>query len=496
MKSLRIPLRAIAIVAVCWMVAGCASSPGAPPASGTVPTRFKDTTAPPPGPHAEAQPRGAWWQVFADPALNRLVERAGQNNQTVQVAAARLAQARALVRGAQAERLPEVTLNSGASRLGGPLINAAGSGGNLFTIAADLSYEVDLFGKLAQAGDAATLDAQSREALLQSTLLLVQADVGRTYLAMRALDAERGLLERSADAFRDTLRLTERRANAGYAADLDVVRARADLAATEAKVVALARRRAEHEHALALLLGEPASLFSLPASSNTPVLPVIPPGIPSAVLVRRADVSAAQRSAMAAQARLGLAQKSWLPSLALTASGGFASSGLSDLLKMSMRAWGVGALLALPLFDGGRREAGLQNAQAEVDVLVATYRQQVLVAFKDVEDQLSGLRLLAEQAAIQHRAVRFAERATELSASRYRSGSISQLELLDAQRTELRNRRQALQVEAARHQTTVALIRALGGGWDTASATAEAQPARSQAAQAQPAPAKLASQGD
>ena len=457
----------------CLVAGGCATSPGAPVAGGTVPARFKEAAPSATGPHAEAQPRGAWWQAFADPTLNQLITRADQDNQTIQVAAARLAQARALVRAAQAQRMPQLELNSGASRLGGPLINAAGGGGNLFSSTADLSYEVDLFGRLAQASDAATLDAQSREALLQSTRLLVQADVARTYLALRANDAERGVLQQSISAFRDTVRLTQRRADAGYATDLDVVRARADLAATEADALGLARLRAELEHALALLVGESASMFSLPESAHAPALPAIPPGIPSSVLARRADVSAAQRSAMAAQARLGLAQKSWLPSLELTASGGFASPGLSDLFKMSMRAWGVGALLALPLFDGGRREAGLQNAQADVDALVASYRQQVLVAFKDVEDQLSGLRLLADQAEIQHRAVDYAARATELSASRYRNGSISQLELLDSRRTELRNRRQALQVDWARYQATVGLIRALGGGWDTAGALAQ-----------------------
>jgi len=448
------------------LLAGCTTSPVAPPDSGNVPAQFKSAASLPAAPHAESQPRGQWWQAFADPTLNRLVVRADQQNQSIQVAAARLAQARALVQQARAERLPQVGLNSGASRRGGPLINAAGGGGNLFSTTADLTYEADLFGRLAQAGDAAALDAQSREALLQSTRLLVQADVARSYLALRALDAERRLLLQSMDAYRDTVRLTERRAEAGYAADLDVVRARADLAATEADALGVARQRAELEHALALLLGEPASAFSLPESAQMPDLPSIPPGIPSSVLARRSDVSAAQRSAMAAQQRLGLAQKSWLPSLALTASGGFASSGLSDLFRMSMRAWGVGALLALPVFDGGRRQAGLLNAQAEVDALVATYRQQVLVAFRDVEDQLSSLRLLADQAAIQQRAVQFAVRATELSESRYRSGSISQLDLLDARRTELRNRRQALQVEWARYQATVGLIRALGGGWD------------------------------
>ena len=195
-------------------------------------------------------------------------------------------------------------------------------------------------------------------------------------------------------------------------------------------------------------------------------LPLIPAGLPSTLLTRRPDVSAAQSSMLAAQARVGVAQAAWFPSLALTASGGYASPELGDLFQWSARAWGIGALLSLPLFDGGRREAGLRNASAELDASLADYRERVLVAFRDVEDQLAALRLLAEQAGAQERAVAAASRATVLSDSRYRNGFVSQLDLLDAQRSELTNRRQALQVKAAQYQATVGLVRALGGAWD------------------------------
>jgi len=191
-----------------------------------------------------------------------------------------------------------------------------------------------------------------------------------------------------------------------------------------------------------------------------------PAGVPSTLLTRRPDVSAAQSSMLAAQARVGVAQAAWFPSLALTASGGYASPELGDLFQWSARAWGIGALLSLPLFDGGRREAGLRNASAELDASLADYRERVLVAFRDVEDQLAALRLLAEQAGAQERAVAAASRATVLSDSRYRNGFVSQLDLLDAQRSELTNRRQALQVKAAQYQATVGLVRALGGAWD------------------------------
>ena len=426
-----------------------------------VPVAFREgfTTAAP----AEAQPRGEWWKAFSDPLLDELVERAGRNNASIQVAAARLQQARALVRATDADRAPQVGVGAGVVRERD--IRTGNRPQTVISAGADLSYEVDLFGRLAAATDAATLDAQSREALLQSTRLLVQASVAQTYLALRAVDAERALVRETVLAYRDTLRLTERRYQAGDVAELDVARVNTEVAATESEALALDRTRAELEHALAVLIGEPASTFALPAGEWATALPVIPAGVPSTILVRRPDVSAAQRSMLAAQKRVGIAEAAWFPDLALTASGGYASPELSDLFKWSARNWGIGALLSLPIFDGGRRKAGVESATAELDAALSTYREQVLVAFREVEDQLSGLRLLAEQAEAQSRAVNSASRATLLSDARYRNGYVSQLDLLDARRSELRNRRQALQVRSAQYQATVTLVRALGGDW-------------------------------
>jgi multidrug efflux system outer membrane protein len=310
------------------------------------------------------------------------------------------------------------------------------------------------------------LDAQAREALLQSARLLVHAQVAQIYLDLRATDTERALVRGTVAAYRETLSLTERRYRAGDVAELDVARARTEVAATESEGLALDRRRAELEHALAALVGEVASNFSVPADEWKSALPLIPAGVPGTVLARRPDVSAAQSSMLAAQQRVGVAKAAWFPRVALTATGGYASPDLGDLFKWSSRAWGVEALFSLPVFDGGRRDAGIQNASAELDAQVALYREQILGAFKDVEDQLSALRLLAEQAEAQERAVTSAARSTALSDVRYRSGYVSQLDLLDAQRSELRNRRAALQVRSAQYQATVALVRALGGGWN------------------------------
>jgi multidrug efflux system outer membrane protein len=192
--------------------------------------------------------------------------------------------------------------------------------------------------------------------------------------------------------------------------------------------------------------------------------------VPATVLTRRPDISAAQKSVMAAQARVGVAQLAWFPDISLTAGGGYASQKLNDLFQWSAKSWGIGALLNLPLFDGGRREAGVQSASAQLDGALVNYRSQVLVAFKDVEDQLSALRILEQQADVQAKAVTSASRATSLSDSRYRNGLVSQLDLLDARRQELANRRQALQVRSAQYQATVGLIRAIGGSWDVKAA--------------------------
>jgi multidrug efflux system outer membrane protein len=448
------------------LLAGCATALPELPAQAAPPAQFKEganwTTAAP----AEAQDRGAWWKAFADPQLDAFVQRAAEANTSVREAAARLAQARALVRSANADRLPQVGLGASVDRAAGANSLTGPAPFTIYQAGVQLAYEPDLFGRATGRRDAASLDAQAREALLQSTRLAVHAETAQAYLAVRALDEERALVRETVQAHADTLRLTQRRYRAGDVAELDVVRVEAEVAATEAEALAIDRQRAALEHALAVMVGEAASEFTLPVADWHTALPVIPAGVPGTVLARRPDVSAAQSSLLAAQARVGVAQAAWFPSLALTGAGGFASPDLGALLRWSARAWSVGALLSLPIFDGGRRQAGVEDAKAQLDAALASYRGQVLVAFREVEDQLSALRLLHDQSLAQERAVAAARRATTLSDARYRNGLVSQLELLDARRSELRNRRQALQVRSAQFQATVVLVRALGGAWD------------------------------
>ena len=457
------------LILVAVLLAGCATSlPKIEPERlPPTPAAFKEgdgrwTQAPP----AEAQPRGEWWRAFSDPVLDELVERANGAKTSIQVSAARLAQARAVVRAANAERAPQVGVGASAARALGIVGGVAGPARTIFVTGVDFSYEVDLFGRLSHASAAAVLEAQASEGLLQSTKLLVQAQVAQTYLALRAVDDERALVRSTVAAYRETLALTERRWRAGDVAELDVARANTEVAATESDALALDRQRAELEHALALLVGEAASAFSLPVAAWDSALPVIPAGLPGTLLTRRPDVSAAQRTMLAAQARVGVAKAAYYPRVTLTGTAGYASTDLSDLFLWSSRAWLLGAVASLPVFDGGRRKAGVEFSTGDLDATVAGYREQILAAFKDVEDQLAALRLLAEQAEAQGRAVQSSSRSTALSDSRYRNGYVSQLDLLDAQRSELRNRRQALQVRSAQYQASVALVRALGGGWD------------------------------
>jgi multidrug efflux system outer membrane protein len=480
LKTSLIPLVAALVLA------GCAStSTFVPTAAPAAPVAFKEdgaarfaNVAP-----AEGQARGTWWRAFSDPVLDDLVARASAGNTSIQTAAARVVEARALLRDANADLLPQVGANLGVQRatiqpgLGG----LPGQAANLGQTGLSASWEPDFFGKLTKTRNAAALDAQSREALLQSTRLVVQSDVAQAYFDLRAIDADRALVRETLSAYQDTLHLTERRYAAGDVAELDLARVQAEVAATKSQALALDRDRAVHEHALAVLLGEVPSGFSLAEADWVGALPTIPAGVPSAVLARRPDVAAAQLSMQAAEARAGVSRLAWFPDIALTANGGYASTDIGDLFKWSTRAWGIGALMSLPVFDGGRRAAGVQNANAQWDIAAAAYREQVLGAFRDVEDQLSSLRLLADQAGAQKEAVDAATRATALSDTRYRNGLVSQLELLDARRTELSNRRVAVQVRGAQYDATIGLIRALGGGWSdgvpTAAAPATAKPA-------------------
>jgi outer membrane protein, multidrug efflux system len=467
-----VPSAAVILAAVLTACTHQSREPSRPPAT---PATFRETDpAIRHRPAADMPANGAWWLVFSDPQLDALILRADRNNFTIGSAQAQLAGARAIQQDTVAAQWPTLTLSANSTRAEGPLTNAASGTGPLYVVGANLSYEADVFGRLAREGKAASMVTAEQEELLRAAKLLVQANIAQTYFALRALDAERALLRSAAESHLKSARLTEGLFRSGLASELAFVRLRAEAEADAAEALTLDQRRAELEHGLAVLVGGSASTFWIAPTKHSGPVPNIPPGIPATVLVRRPDVGAARQAVIAAQIRTGVAEDRWLPTLSLTAFGGFASSTVGSLLSGSAAGSTLGALLSLPIFDGGRYRAGVAKANADLDAAAASYGQQILVAFKDVEDQLSALRLLARQEVDLKRASDAALRTTALVASNYKDGLASQIELLDAERVELRDRRQLSIVHAARFQATVGLIKALGGGWDVAAPSSKA----------------------
>jgi len=451
---------------LCLLLVACGSNP--PPPAATLP-------APPAAFKAQAQEaKGGlqalqknWWTVYGDPVLNRLQEQAASGNSDIQLAASRLAHAMALARQSGAQRLPQLSLSAGAVRQQGPLLNAAGQEGNLFTAAASLSYELDLMGRLAQTGDAAALDAQSRADLLEGARLLTQAQVAQAYLGLRAVDAEAEQLQQELALDRQGLRIQAQRLQAGAIAESDYELARSQATARTGERQVLQQRRVEAENLLAVLLGQSPSEFKLERNTAWSARPPrLPADLPAGVLARRPDVAAAQKNLLAAQKRVGVAQSAWLPSMSLTGTSGFASPDLGNLFTAAMQTWAFGVLANLSLLDGGRRAAGVAMAEADVRTALLGYQERVLQALREVEDQLSAQQQLAQQGEALERASSSARRAVELTQARLQNGTISQLDALQAQRQALQTQRALQQLRANQLQSSVALVRALGGGWN------------------------------
>jgi multidrug efflux system outer membrane protein len=431
---------------------------------------------------AEELARGTWWTVFGDETLNGLEAQAAHANFNVQAAAARLSEARAIQQSARAGLFP--TLDAGFSPTRqkaspasqGFTSNTGTQVQTLWRAEASVSYEVDLFGRVASNVAAARADTAQSEALLHSVQLALQADVAQDYYNLRELDAEQSLFAQTVALREAALKLVGRRFDEGEISELDVARARSELATARSDALGVARQRAAQEHALAVLLGKPAAEFTLPPVPLQAVTAIIPPGLPSALLERRPDVAAAERAMAAANARIGVAKAAFFPSLTLTGLGGFESATLGDLFQWSSRTFLLGPFagtaLNLPIFDGGARRANLANARAQYEEDVARYRQQVLVAFQEVEDNLSNLRILDEQTRAQNEAVGASTRAAHLSRTQYTEGQVTYLDIIDAERTVLQTRRAAVQLAGAQATSTVNLIRALGGGWDATPAPA------------------------
>jgi multidrug efflux system outer membrane protein len=462
------------LVGVLAWAAACTVGPNYQRPKSEVPPAFKE--APPAG-WKQAQPRdeiakGDWWVVFGDPVLNELEKQATGANQSLKAAVERVDQAKALARVTQAQLYPSVNAEPSASRehVGA---NAPVEPGTVrksyaltsFTLPLDASYEVDIVGKVRRSLEASRADYQASVAAYQTVLLTLKSDLAQDYFNLRYLDADRAVLRKNIQVQQDFLDLTRHRHDGGLASGLDVAAAETQLETTKALDVGDERLRDQLEHAIAVLLGKPAAEFSLPENPLNLTPPVLPPGLPSDLLERRPDVAEAERQMAAANARIGVARAAYFPDLSLTASAGYLSSSLSNLLSGPSTAWYLTPLLSVPVFQGGRIKANYQYTQAVYREAVDNYRQQLLTAFQQVEDGLSDLRVLEAQGGAQELAVQSSQRTVDISTARYKEGLAEYLEVLTAENTLLQNQRTSAQILGLRLISSVQFINALGGGW-------------------------------
>jgi len=463
-------LAILAALLVSLLLAGCTVGPRySRPQTPSAP-EYKET---PPN-WKQAQPadqiiRGRWWEIFQEPQLNALEEQVSVSNQNLKAAQAQFLQARALVRLYRADLYPTVTAGASASQ--NRLSRDTPRTGNVsnytdLVLPADVTYEADVWGRVRRTVEAAGANAQASAADLESVSLSVHAELASDYFQLRTLDAEEQLLRDNVTAFEKALALTQNRYQGGVASAVDVAQAQTQLETTRAQAVDIMVQRQQFEHAIAALIGQPASTFSIPAAPwNTPP-PAVPPGLPSDLLERRPDIASAERHIAAANAQIGIARAAYFPQITLNGTAGFESSAISQWLEgpSGFAAAGISALVTV--FDVGRRRAGVEQAQAVYDQAVANYRQTVLTSFQEVEDNLAALRILDDEAKTQAAAVSASEHSLQLSNNRYRGGVVTYLEVITAQSTALSNERVAVDILRRRMDATVLLIKALGGGWN------------------------------
>jgi NodT family efflux transporter outer membrane factor (OMF) lipoprotein len=412
--------------------------------------------------------RGNWWELFNDPDLNALEQQIELSSQTLREAEAQFAQARAIVRGTRASLFPTVDLTPSAVRAqpsGNRPASTFHQAGNDFLLPVDVTYEADVWGRIHTAVSASRAAAQASAADVETARLSLHAELASDYFTLRGIDRDRQLLDAAVESFEKALELTQNRFQGGIASQADVAQAETVLETTRAQAVDVAVGRAALEHAIAVLIGKPASAVSIAVKPMSDAPPAVPAGLPSELLERRPDIAAAERRVAAAYAQLGVANAAFYPRLILSGAAGFESSPLGSLLTGTSSFWTIGPALLVNVFDGGRRRAVSDQARAEQDQATAVYRQAVLVAFREVEDQLAALRILDEEATIQRRAVDAAERSLMQATNRYRGGLANYLEVTSAQNAALINQRTAAGILTRRMNASVFLLKGLGGGW-------------------------------
>jgi NodT family efflux transporter outer membrane factor (OMF) lipoprotein len=415
--------------------------------------------------------RGAWWERFGDPRLSGLEAQVDISSQSVAAADAQLRQARALVQAARAAYFPTVSVGVGLTRartsatLSDGNINA-GRTTTILQLPIDISWELDLWGRIRRSVESSRAGAAASAADLEAARLSVRAELAQDYFMLEALDADRALLDETVADYERSLQLTRNRYASGVAARADVLRAETQLKTTQAQAIDVGVQRAQLEHAIAVLIGQPASSFTLLAAPLAGAPPDIPVGLPADLLERRPDVAGAERRVAAANAQIGVAVAAYFPTVTLSAGGGLESGSFApQWLTWPSRFWSVGPGISQTVFDGGLRGAQTDQARAAYDGTVAAYRETVLTAFKEVEDNLAALRILQEEAGVQDTAVSDARQVVTVTTNQYRAGTVSYLDVVVAQTTALDNERTAVDLRGRRMVAAVLLIKALGGGW-------------------------------
>jgi NodT family efflux transporter outer membrane factor (OMF) lipoprotein len=457
------------------LLSGCAVGPRYGRPTAPTPPEYKET---PPN-WKEAQPsdqvaRGKWWEVYQDPQLNTLEEKIAVSNQTLKASVAGFIQARAAVRLNRADLFPTVSVGPSATRerfsKNRPL--AVGTGGGTFddlVLPVDMTYEPDVWGKVRRTVEAARAGAQASFADLETVSLSLHAELAVDYFQARELDAEAQLLDSTVAEYEKSLELTENRYHGGVVSQVDVAQAQTLLETARAQAIDVKEQRTQFEHAIAVLVGEPAPSFVLPVAALNATPPVIQPGLPSQVLERRPDIASSERQMAAANANIGVAKAAYFPLFSFPGSAGYEGTSVANWLSNPSTFASVGLSAVVTVFDVGRRRAALDQARAAYDQTLANYQQNVLVAYQEVEDNLAALRLLEQEANTEAAAVAAAEHSLDLSKNRYTGGVTTYLEVITAQTTALADERTAVQVSGRRMVDSVLLIKALGGGWDAAS---------------------------
>lgn len=479
-------LRWLLLLIASTLLSGCVVGPNYHRLNAPAPPAYKEGSStvaavPPPqipnGGWKPADPsdgmlKGKWWEVYNDSQLNALEEKVTVANQTLRASAARYMQAREQVRIARADYYPTLAAGPSMSRTRQSNNRALYSHSSPstysdFTLQGQVGWEPDFWGRVRRSVEAAGAYAQASAADLANIELSIRAELAMDYFELRGLDLQKQLLDNTVADYQRALDLTERRFHSGVASDSDVALAQTQLETTRTQDIDVGVARAQYEHAIAALIGESASTFTLPAAPLTVNLPTIPTGIPSQLLERRPDIAAAERRVAAANAQIGIAMSAYYPTIQLSGIGGFESKYPGTWIQGPSALWSLGGSAIETLFDAGRRKALTQQARDIYEANVADYRQSVLVSFQEIEDQLAALRILQEEAATQRNAVAAAERSLSISTIRYKGGVTSYLEVLTAENAKLQNQRTEADILTRRFSSSVQLIRALGGGWDT-----------------------------